>query len=117
MIQECGDRVAEEKLEGLGHVLDRRVLVTLGCGPGRVPADGISNAGLNPRTAGAGLEQVPPGVVRAYAWIGHALFSHPGLDAHENEPTCAQSSGATECSGMIRCDMREQGRKRNALQI
>jgi hypothetical protein len=39
------------------------------------------------------------------------------LDAHENEPTCAQFSGATECAGMTRCDMREQGRKRNALQI
>jgi hypothetical protein len=39
------------------------------------------------------------------------------LDAYENEPTCGQSSGPTECGGMIRCDMREQGRKRNALQI
>jgi hypothetical protein len=43
--------------------------------------------------------------------------SRARLDAHENEPTCAQSSGLTECAGMIRCDMRELGRKRNALQI
>jgi hypothetical protein len=38
-----------------------------------------------------------------------------GLDAHESEPTCTESSGPTECAGMIRCDMREQGRKRNCL--
>jgi len=28
------------------------------------------------------------------------------LDAHENEPTCTESSGPTECAEMIRCDMR-----------
>jgi dienelactone hydrolase len=33
----------------------------------------------------------------------------PDLDAHENEPTCAQFSGPTECPGMIRCDARIWG--------
>jgi DNA polymerase I len=31
---------------------------------------------------------------------------HLALDAHESEPTCTESSGPTECAGMIRCDMR-----------
>jgi hypothetical protein len=32
-----------------------------------------------------------------------------GLDARENEPTCAQFSGPTVCAGMIRCDVRITG--------
>ena len=45
-------------------------------------------------------------------WLGGdeedaLLIADPmaGFDAHEDEPTCALSSGATECAGMIRCDM------------
>jgi hypothetical protein len=37
---------------------------------------------------------------------GHIASAPLGLDAYENEPTCSESSGPTECAGMIRCDMR-----------
>ena len=33
------------------------------------------------------------------------------LDAHEDEPTCAQSSGPTECADMGRCDATSMGIK------
>jgi hypothetical protein len=46
-------------------------------------------------------------------WFRHGkrYIRKKSLGAHENEPTCAQSSGPTECAAMIRCDMGEQGRK------
>jgi hypothetical protein len=52
--------------DSLGQVFDGQVLVPLGGGPGRVPADAISDAGLNSGTTGASLEQVSPCMVRAY---------------------------------------------------
>jgi hypothetical protein len=38
-----------------------------------------------------------------------AAPSSLGIDAYEHEPTCTQSSGPTECAGMIRCDTRIWG--------
>jgi hypothetical protein len=40
---------------------------------------------------------------------GGAAPSSLGIDAYEHEPTCTQSSGPTECAGMIRCDTRIWG--------
>jgi hypothetical protein len=37
------------------------------------------------------------------------------LDAHENEPTCAQSSGPTECAAMICCNMGGKDASCNAI--
>lgn len=55
------------------------------------------------RGIGRGLAKVEPNNPNTVIAFAAKAGSTASLNAHENEPTCAQFNGPTECAGMSNC--------------